>query len=164
MSCQVYPTQFVPEYFPEDVRPAQVDYRVEKENLTMEFIKDKIYIFATYNTSLQERKEFRREYIVFKAFPIGEGWDNGVQEFFRSHRMPGFTSFIETPESIRANITMLNGQFDMEYIFYFNHPLAAPGSLKLSIYNYSIRPRSPQFFCCLPALNSEIAPSFSVPV
>jgi hypothetical protein len=82
--------------------------------MTLEFIKDEIFFFATYNRSGQ-RTEYRREYISLKIRPYSES-----NLYFTSFNQTQFENFVwVTPTQLRVNMTTVKN-LTLELVFEFN--------------------------------------------
>eukprot|EP01122_Echinamoeba_exundans_P009674 TRINITY_DN3470_c0_g1_i1.p1 TRINITY_DN3470_c0_g1~~TRINITY_DN3470_c0_g1_i1.p1 ORF type:complete len:611 (+),score=83.32 TRINITY_DN3470_c0_g1_i1:177-2009(+) len=160
-SCDLGPAAVVAPYIAQNVRPANVDYRVEFEQMTLEFVKDEVFFFAAYNRSDGTRNEFRGEYISMKSRPMSQKYITPLTEknIYTFNQTKFDTFFWERPNRLRVNMTKVeNLQF--EFVFDFNSSRVSGGhvSIKFSfiVYNLGYTWKSPDPDINVPIFNINL--------
>ena len=136
MACDIGSLAVPPTIFSGPQKPANVDYTVQFGAITMEFVKNEFFLFATYtNKSSGLRTEFREEYFSLKVTPAAEYYGPYVNAF----PFAQFTSFAwVTPTTLHANMTS-HQNLTMRVEFMFNNSRTNSAGVKFSFTVFSAR-------------------------
>eukprot|EP01122_Echinamoeba_exundans_P000333 TRINITY_DN1029_c0_g1_i2.p1 TRINITY_DN1029_c0_g1~~TRINITY_DN1029_c0_g1_i2.p1 ORF type:complete len:474 (+),score=24.91 TRINITY_DN1029_c0_g1_i2:692-2113(+) len=138
VSCEVFPMPYKPRYFATDDRPS-VQFRAEILNHTIEFDGRDASIFAAYRTKNGVRKEYRKEYMSFRAEPSTEYEQNfGRIQYGYALPLGNWESFlVEGGTRVRANTTKQNDMIT-EFIFDWIIQPDQPPNIKFSTVVYNL--------------------------